>query len=185
MTRLVVGALALLLALAGCDGDPKAEPSTPPTSSSVSTTPSPSAPMLPSAAEANTKAGAIAFVKHYVEVQNFAARTGDTSTFRTLSLASCEECRSIVRRIERVYAHGGRIEGEGWLTRSAVGMSNAPGPTDLRYVIARLEIEPQVIVESPGASPSSFAGNDRLLMTFGLARSPEGWQLARMKVPDE
>ncbi len=75
MRRVAVGA-ALVLALAGCGGDPKADPP-PSTTPTPTVSPSPSAtptvPALPEAAKANTKAGAIAFVKYYVGLINHAA----------------------------------------------------------------------------------------------------------------
>lgn len=188
MARVVLGAVALSLVLAGCGGDPEAPPDATATTSGVSTTPStpptPSAPALPEAATANTKAGAIAFVRHYVEVQNYAARTGQTKELAALSQEACDECRAILNRIKRVYAQGGHIEGDGWAPVAVRHLANAPGPTDLDYVVARLRVSPQSIFDGPSASPSVFAGNERLLMTFGLKHSSPGWQLARMQVGD-
>jgi len=84
MRRFVVGA-ALVLLVAGCGGDPKADPS-PSTSPapSISSTPTPSPPTLPDAAKANTKAGAIAFVKYYVELVNHAQATGDVGKLQSV-----------------------------------------------------------------------------------------------------
>ncbi|HET9499371.1 MAG TPA: hypothetical protein VFO98_03835, partial [Marmoricola sp.] len=70
--RRVIGAGVLVgavFATAACGGDPSSSPSPSP---SVSPSPSPSStaptpPPLPDAARKDTKAGAVAFVRHYVE----------------------------------------------------------------------------------------------------------------------
>ncbi len=96
--------VALGLALSACSGDP-AEPADPPISSSTvsptpspSTTPSgsstaePSAPPLPSPATKNSDAGAEAFVRYWVQVLNYAQRTGDADALDAISTRACDGC---------------------------------------------------------------------------------------------
>jgi hypothetical protein len=178
MRRSIIG-FALLLVVAGCGSDPKADPSPSPSSavtSPVSTTPSP--PAMPDAAKENTKAGAIAFVRHYVSVQNYASFHGDTVPLRGLISSECVSCRSIAALIEKVYSAGGRIEGEGW-TITRARNANVPGSRkDVSYVDVSLNIARQTIYASPGATPSSYGGNEHRLMTFGLTHEHGAWQVA-------
>lgn len=184
MTRVVLGALALSVVLAGCGGDPDTSPDPTATTSAVSTTPStpptPSAPALPEAAMANTKAGAIAFVRHYVEVQNYASVSGDTQPLKALATKACDSCRGITSVIDRVYRAHGRIEGDGWEITAASNAQISAGPTDLQFVDVKLSVSPQVIYASPSASPSNYAGNPNRLMTFGLSRTTGGWRVSQI-----
>lgn len=182
MPRLLLGAAALALVLAGCGGDPESTPSpevtlTTPVDASPSASP---APTLPAAAQANTKAGAIAFVKHYVGVQNSASSSGKTDELKSLTLGSCEECAAIAQLIDRIHASAGRIEGEGWHVLSAAPASVNNPADDMTYIDVGLRVSQQTILESPGATPSTFAGNPRRPMTFALVRSDNGWKVARI-----
>src|SRR4051812_44399939 len=120
MPRVLVGAVVLVLALAGCGADPKADPSPSPsttTASPVSTTPAP--PVLPEAAKANTKAGAIAFVKYYVELINHAQATGDVGPLAAVEDPGCESCAKGRAYISRIYGGGGHVSGGSWLVSRA------------------------------------------------------------------
>lgn len=112
--------LALLLGLAGglsaCGGS--AEPSTMP-SSSGSTTPSasptgPVEPVLPEAAKANTKAAAVAFVRYYVDLINYAQATGDVDGLRAASDPACVLCDNVADTLFDLYDRGGHLSGGDW-----------------------------------------------------------------------
>jgi len=117
MRRFVVGA-ALVLLVAGCGGDPKADPS-PSTSSapSASSTPTATPPALPDAAKANTKAGAIAFVRHYIDLVNYAQATGDVDALSTVEDPNCKSCTKGREYLSRIYGSGGHIVGGTWSVR--------------------------------------------------------------------
>ncbi|HEX2893408.1 MAG TPA: DUF6318 family protein [Marmoricola sp.] len=124
MTRRLIGVVVLLVALAGCGGDPKSEP---PPSPSPSTTPvstTPSAPAMPDAAKENTKAGAIAFVRHYVELINYAQATGDTSALAAVEDTGCASCARGRKYLDRVYRGGGHVAGGTWTIRTAQAKSS-------------------------------------------------------------
>jgi hypothetical protein len=108
----------LLTGLAACGGDdspPKAEPTR---TASTPTTPSPTPPTLPAAAKANTKAGAKAFVRHYIETFNYAERTGDTAALRKLEAKGCESCKKVRKSIDQIYSSGGHVAGGRWIIQS-------------------------------------------------------------------
>ena len=84
--RLAAGTSGVLLVstLGACGGSPRADPSpTPATTSAAATeTPTPTPPAMPAAARADTKAGAIAFVRHYVDLINYAGHWRRSSILR-------------------------------------------------------------------------------------------------------
>ena len=115
MSRLVVGAVALLLALTACGGDPKPDPS-PSVSTSVtspaSATPTP--PVMPEEAKADTKAGAIAFVKYYIALINHAQATGDVDALAKVEGPDCKSCAEGRDYLKKIYGSGGHISGGAW-----------------------------------------------------------------------
>lgn len=119
MRRSQVGALVALLLLAGCGGDPKADPSPTPSTPPASTTPSPTAPVMPAAASENSKAGAIAFVRYYIELINHAQATGDVGRLRAVEDAGCKSCTNGRKYLSTIYGAGGHISGGTWTVQSA------------------------------------------------------------------
>ena len=73
----VVAALLALVVVAGCGGDP--EPKEPKSVPTASTTPTATPPTMPAQAKENSPEGAAAFVKHYIDVFNYASNTGDVT----------------------------------------------------------------------------------------------------------
>jgi len=117
----IVGACLAVL-LTGCGAT--SAPPTAPTEYVVSPTPSPLkplAPVLPEAAKADTKAGAVAFVRHYVDVLNYAQSTGETRGVTALGDADCRSCRNVARAIQAIYKPGGTISGGTWTLQDLLG----------------------------------------------------------------
>jgi hypothetical protein len=167
----------VLVVLAGCGGDPKVSPSPTPSSpvtSPVSTTPTP--PALPDAAKANTKAGAIAFVRHYIDVFNVAQESGDGSAFRDLSATDCSDCRAVLQGLERIYEAGGHIEGGALRVVAATADYN--GAEDHWIVLARVTSGPQqVFATSTDTAPKKLQGGTRS-MNLTLIRQRGNWMVA-------
>jgi hypothetical protein len=123
----VISAACLSGVLIGCsDGDSDDPPDsglpskseTSPTSPTTPTTePTPteptgrSAPELPAAATKYTKAGAIAFVRFYLELLNYATHTGDVDPIHQYSTNDCAGCQDDARFYRALYARGGRAKG--------------------------------------------------------------------------
>ena len=105
----VCGVLCLLVS--ACGGNAKPQPLPRPTAS-LSPSASPTPPVMPAAAKEKTKAGAIAFARHFVDVINYAGATGDTSRFEALARADVHEMPSaLLTDIDEIYAAGGSMTG--------------------------------------------------------------------------
>ena len=100
-------AIAMLLLLSSCTDDPG--PIEPKPSAPKATAPSP-----PAQVRQDTPEGAAAFVSHYIEVLNFAARTGNVSPLTALTSPRCDGCREYIGLYKDVYAAGGNFEGGEW-----------------------------------------------------------------------
>lgn len=105
--RLFALAVSASLLIGSCTDDP--EPIEPTPSASAEPTPSP--PELPESARKDTPAGAANFVRHWIDVSNYAAVTGDTSELKDLSDPRCRGCESYIDLYESTYAKGGYFKG--------------------------------------------------------------------------
>src|SRR4051794_19475222 len=113
-TVLVGAVITLVLVLTGCGSDnPKPSP---PASSSASPSASPSAvaPTMPAEAKGTGPEAAKAFVKHYLNVLGYAARTGEVDELRALAGSDCKSCEGVIAKIDKIYASGGRAVGCGY-----------------------------------------------------------------------
>jgi len=66
--------LVVLLTLGACSSDPEPKE---PRRTTTSTAPTATPPTMPAQAKQDTPEGAAAFVKHYIDVFNYASNTGD------------------------------------------------------------------------------------------------------------
>jgi hypothetical protein len=174
MRRSIIG-FALLLVVAGCGSDPKADPSPSPSSpvtSPVSTTPSP--PAMPEAAKANTKAGAIAFVRHYVDLINYAQATGDLAELATAEEVACKSCSAAREGVRSHYAAGGSINGGDWLVRSANAVPN--GAISGWVVDLAVRFDRQVI-HFGDSRPDEVNPPSQNVISVQLSRSEGTWKV--------
>ncbi|MET0767866.1 MAG: DUF6318 family protein, partial [Aeromicrobium sp.] len=101
-----------LLVLGACSSDPV--PKEPAATSSAPATPTATPPAMPEQAKQDSPEGAAAFVKHYVDVFNYAASTGDVDELSRLSAATCEGCQSYITLYRETYDAGGYFKGADW-----------------------------------------------------------------------
>lgn len=69
---------------------------------------------MPDQAREDSPEGAAAFVKHYVDVFNYAASTGDVEELSRLSSPACEGCQSYIDLYRDTYQAGGYFKGGDW-----------------------------------------------------------------------
>jgi len=173
-TPLLIATAALTaVLLAGCGGnDPAPSPSPPPSPTASST--GRVAPPLPPAATAHTKAGAIAFVRHYIDLINYTQATGDTGPIRTLESRQCSSCRSANNYIQRLYERGGRITGGA--ARVEKTLDALPNPESHGFTIDVLLTSGAQIVQDPGRQTQHLQGA-RLIATVQVAPSGKTWRV--------
>lgn len=114
--RAVIAAAVVLLGVSACSGEdpePKVAPPESSAPSDLSTTPAsgPTAPTMPSGAAKESSAGAKAFAEYFIDVLNFAQRTGDTAKLEEISTDACAGCRGYVAAIRETYDEGGSVVG--------------------------------------------------------------------------
>jgi hypothetical protein len=97
-------AIAALLLLSSCADDP--EP--------IQPSPKPDAPAMPPQAKKKSPEGVASFVKHYVEVLNYASKTGRVQELARLSADSCKGCESYIDLFRSTYESGGYFRGGEW-----------------------------------------------------------------------
>lgn len=117
---------ALALSLTACSEDDP-EPKIAPSESTSPSTPatSPTDPPAKEPWEKNTRAGAVAFVKHWFTVFSDAMDDGDVAELRAISAANCVTCVNFADRLEAIYANGGFYKSEGWRV-----LRTSPGSTE-------------------------------------------------------
>lgn len=172
--------MVVALFLAGCQGNPEPPPlDGTPTSGSPSPTPPPTvaAPSLPPEAEGTSTAAAKAFVRHYVDLVNYAMATGDTGPISELSLKSCNTCTAIINRIDEVYSSDGRLEGMGWKVRTVSPVAVLAEGAQL--IAVGIDISRQITYEASDASPSS-SPESRGNLDFYLVKRRSAWRVERL-----
>lgn len=123
----VLCSLVVLLSLLSACGEPEprfaedgptaaAAPTEEPSASPTESAPVPEeeageVPAYPSAAQGSGRAAAVAFVRHYFAMIDYASNTGEVAPLRRLSSARCHACAGGEEAIVEVYGKGGRIEG--------------------------------------------------------------------------
>ena len=189
---LVAALLAGSLGVAGCGGGPSPDtaptpsasaptasttPATPTASPTPSASASPTAPTLPASARARSKAGAVAFARHYVQLINYAGASGDTVPLQGNSLTSCVKCHDLSKGIDKIYDSGGFIAGGGW---KVVAARSFGFRGDYFFVDLAISSSPQVVVQKTGAPARTFPGAKRRLRSFVLRYNRQHWRLAEL-----
>ena len=123
--------VALLVLLGACQQPEVLEPE-PSASAAPSTSP---APTMPAQAREDSDEGAVAFVAHWIETFNYAARSGDTESLREMS-EDCQACASYAETIEADLRSGDLPKGDLWDFRDALV---EPGAERDWQVVARID----------------------------------------------
>lgn len=180
----LTGVVVATLLVAGCSGDePQAQPPRPsaPSTSPVTTrTPTPTPPALPPAARRNTKAGAVAFVYHFVDLLNYTSVSGETGTFSRTTQRSCHSCRNIKSAIDEIYAAGGSVKGGELTIRS---YTQVPGQSvDAWRFVLKVHAEQQIVRRSAGDDAETIPPSSSPL-TIDIARIAGDWRVLEMEKP--
>ncbi len=139
------------------------------------------APVMPEVAKEDSKEGAVAFVKYYVQLLNAASSSGNTQSLRALHLRSCGACDSVADLIDRTYDLGGRIEGDGWTIRS-VRFFRDPSHVDEALINTVVSVGAQRVYQSSSPEPKVFEGNPRREVLWGLRHKSGHWRIISLQV---
>ncbi|GAA1860872.1 DUF6318 family protein [Myceligenerans crystallogenes] len=117
----MAGGLVLLLALAGCTGEPTPSPeptgsgtTTPATSTpsgDASATPEVQKPDRPQAMERDDARGAAAAAEYFIELYPYVMATADTAEFEAMSHEACGFCDGVLKDARAISAAGNRFVG--------------------------------------------------------------------------
>jgi hypothetical protein len=121
---------------------------------------------MPAQASEDSPEGAAAFVKHYVDVFNYAAATGDVEELARLSAPDCEGCQSYITLYRDTYAAGGYFKGGDWKIGD-LRMENAGVEA---YATTDVEVQPTKYREDP-TSAETFGPAETTAVAFAVTGS--------------
>ena len=159
----------MLLTLGACSSDPEPKE---PKRTATSATPTATAPTMPAQAKEDTPEGAAAFVKHYIDVFNYAASTGDVEELTRLSSPDCEGCQSYIKLYRDTYKAGGYFKGSDWKL-SNFEVEQASGQVS---VFAHAAAAKGTYRESSSEAPKPGGGEDTEII-FAVRHS-DGWSMS-------
>jgi hypothetical protein len=153
--RWVAALLALPLLVSCADGEASSDPDKPTTSVTPTESEIPTGavePELPSSARKPTEGGAIAFVKHYWAVVDYAQATGDTEGLRSLGMKSCQPCAKGAAGLERIHTGGGVVRGRARVVFAAEAIVGALYSSELTgaRVTFKVKVPRQVVFYGVG-----------------------------------
>ena len=154
---------------------PSPLPTTSPTTEPTTDPTQPVEPTLPAAAKASTRAGAEAFVRYYIQLVNYAGRTGDTAEMKRRA-AGCTSCTNLAGAFQETYAQGGEYTTQGWQIQSQFTTPDSRGNWVSLLEVRQARI---VWVRKAGAEPERFPAK-RLNLRFEIERHGGGWFVSEL-----
>ncbi|MRK01453.1 hypothetical protein GEV27_07945 [Aeromicrobium sp. S22] len=130
---------------------------------------------MPDQARQDSPEGAAAFVKHYVDVFNYAAATGDVEELTRLSAPTCEGCQSYISLYRDTYAAGGYFKGADW----TIGDLRLQEERSVTYATTLVKADPGPYRESSKEPEQVSSGKDNQV-SFALQRSATAWQVTQI-----
>ena len=122
-----------------------------------------------------TKAGAIAFGRHYAELVNHAQSTGNTNVLSAIETSDSETCKKSHASVERIYNAGGSIRGGDW---SVEQIFATPNPATKGWLVSAIvSFGPQTIVW-PSPKKSERLTGGKLPINLQLKWAGSAWKVA-------
>lgn len=174
--RRAVAALLLLGLLGGCSDDGSSSDPPEPTTS-ASTSPSPSEPVLPEEAQGSDEASAKAFVRYWFEVLSYSLNSGSSTRLMSLSTSDCISCGALRKNIREAYEEGGRVDADGWRPISIRRLSNYSPPAFQLQVVQGEE----EYLNASGVMVRHFSGGQRD-MTIQLIHQGSTWRVKQLDI---
>lgn len=165
-----IGALALVLALSACGGDPEPRFDDDPTPTVAPSSAEPSKEPW----EEKSPEGAVAFAEHWTATFSEAFQTGETEELQSLSAPDCDSCSTFIALIREVYDGGGTIAGQPWKLKDPGWVKSAEN-----VVVTGQMLIPKQIIHRAGQTPSPAAAT-RERYIFTVEWRGGSWQTARL-----
>lgn len=165
--------MAALLLLGACSSEPT--PLEPEPSRSVTSTPTATPPPMPDQAEQDSPEGAAAFVKHYVDVFNYAAATGDVEELSRLSSPDCEGCQSYIDLYRKTYEDGGYFKGGEWKIGKLVVQMEA----EAAYLTTTVDVNKGAFKEDSQSSEKPDVA-EKTKVSFAVTSKDGAWLLTQI-----
>ena len=179
--RFAAALLLLPWLLVSCsDDEPTSDPKEPTGSATMSPSPTgPVEPELPGVAKTADKRGAIAFLKYYWAMVDYAQASGDTSGLRQLSMPSCQSCTRANAYLEKVYRTGGVIRSESRTVRIRTARRGSSPGRVLFFINAHFVIPASQDFYGVGDKRNKRWRGGQIEYAFVVQRSVVGgsWQL--------
>lgn len=177
--RVLTSVLAITLMLSACTKDDPPPPN-PTTAATTAANPDATLPPMPAVAKEDSHRGVSNFVRHYLDVLNYAALTGDTQEMETLSAPDCTSCWSYIDLFAKTYGAGGYFKGGRWSVGGADVRYMSPERSS--YVTATVRIAPGSQKLSAEAVETE-TGSKRNVLTFSVTPS-QPRQIAEIRKGD-
>lgn len=134
---------------------------------------------MPPQASEDSLEGAAAFVKHYVDVFNYAAATGDVDELSRLSSPTCDGCQRYIDLYRDTYKAGGYFKGADWkLGDLQIGVEGSD-----KFVTTTAFTEPGPYRESKSAEERMSTGTDNQV-SFAVRRDGKYWVVNQFSLGD-
>ncbi|NHC13654.1 DUF6318 family protein [Motilibacter deserti] len=170
------GSAVIMLGGCGGGGGGQAAPAVviPTQVASVSARPAAPTPTVDVTSE--TYESAKSFVGHYVDLVNYAYRTGDARPMRSQSLAECVACSRYSTSVSDVFSSGGHFE------KYAMEVTDLAAPgragTEVQTVMVTLDYDGLVWVDNAGKRRSVDKPASDVRLFFRLQHAGDGWRVA-------
>jgi hypothetical protein len=132
---------------------------------------------MPAAAKGDGRAAAKAFVRYYIDLINYAGRTGDVTDVTDLSTTQCTSCSSLAARISDTYASGGYFRGRGWLPISLLVVAQQPPDKPIVQVVVKTSRQEWVKREG---GPSEHVDAGRVDLGFHLRVANGAFEIIKL-----
>jgi hypothetical protein len=132
---------------------------------------------MPAAAKGKGRPAAKAFVRYYIDLINYAGRTGEVDELASLSADACESCSQLTSLFEKTYSRGGFFDTKGW---QPAALFVIPG-TERGVWTATTEVtEHRVRWQTSSTAPQTSAPTEKLNLRLELTRTSGRWEVAEM-----
>jgi hypothetical protein len=134
---------------------------------------------MPPLAREKSRAGAKAFVRHYIDVINYSWTSLRTARLASLGAADCADCDAIVTRIDEVEKAGGYKRGAKWHA-TAMTVIATQGIQD-PIVQVLVKIDQGKFLDHKGGTVQAIDAT-QTYMDFELTRRARMWAVTNVEV---